>query len=89
MSAVPDTQPGGRQRLTRAQRRERGRLIVGGVIGALVTAFALLNLGDVKVDWLVASGQTPLILVILVAFLFGMAFDRLVIHARRRRRAGK
>jgi uncharacterized integral membrane protein len=70
---------------TPAQRRERARLISAGVLGALVTAFALLNLGDVKVHWLVATGRTPLIVVIALAFLLGVIVDRLVIRARRRR----
>ena len=68
-----------------AERRERARLISAGVIGALITAFALLNLGDVKVHWLVATGRTPLIVVIALAFVLGMIVDRLVIRARRKR----
>jgi uncharacterized integral membrane protein len=39
----------------------------------------------VKVHWLVATGRTPLIVVIAVAFLLGMLIDRLVIRARRKR----
>lgn len=70
---------------TPAQRRERARLISAGVLGALVTAFALLNLGDVKVHWLVTTGRTPLIVVIALAFVLGIIVDRLVIRARRRR----
>jgi uncharacterized integral membrane protein len=73
------------RRRTPAQRRERARLISAAVLGALVTAFALLNLDDVKVHWLVATGRTPLIVVIAVAFLLGMLIDRLVIRARRKR----
>ena len=68
-----------------AQRRERARLISAGVLGALVTAFALLNLGDVKVHWLLTTGRTPLIVVIALAFLLGVIVDRLVIRARRKR----
>ena len=45
----------------------------------------LLNLGDVKVHWLVATGRTPLIVVIALAFVLGMIVDRLVIRARRKR----
>lgn len=69
-------------------RRDRARLLAAGVIGALVAAFALLNLDGVKVHWLFATAQTPLILVIVLAFLLGFAVDRLlVIRARRRQRA--
>jgi uncharacterized integral membrane protein len=76
-------QPPGR---TPAERRERTRLISAGVLGAVVAAFALLNLGDVKVHWLIATARTPLIVVIAFAFLLGMIVDRLVIRARRKRR---
>lgn len=70
-----------------AERRHRARVIAAGVIGALVTAFALLNLGDVKVNWLVSTDQTPLIIVIVVAFLFGVLADRLLLLRSRRRRS--
>ena len=80
-SAVGET-PG---RRTPATRRERGRLIAAAVLGAVVAAFALVNLGDVKVHWIVASGHTPLIVVIAVAFILGMLVDRLLIRARRKR----
>jgi uncharacterized integral membrane protein len=70
---------------TPAQRRERARLISAAVLAAVITAFALLNLGDVKVHWLVATGRTPLIVVIAFAFVLGMLVDRLVIRAKRKR----
>jgi uncharacterized integral membrane protein len=57
------------------------------VIGAFVAAFALLNLDRVKVRWVVATGRTPLIVVIVLAFLLGAAADRIVIvRARRKKR---
>jgi len=43
----------------------------------------------VKVHWLVATGQTPLIVVIAFAFLLGMLVDRLVIRAKRKRGANR
>jgi uncharacterized integral membrane protein len=55
------------------------------VLAAFVAAFALVNLGDVKVHWIVTTGRTPLIVVIAVAFILGMLVDRLVIRARRKR----
>jgi uncharacterized integral membrane protein len=64
-------------------------VISAAVLGAVITAFALLNLDDVKVHWLVASGQTPLIVVIAFAFLLGVLVDRLVIRARRKRGANQ
>lgn len=66
-------------------RRDRARLIAAGIVGALIAAFAIVNLNDVKVHWLLTTGQTPLIIVIAVAFLLGMLVDRLVIRARRKK----
>lgn len=80
-SGVAEHPPG----RTPAERRQRARVISAGVLGALITAFALLNLDDVKVHWLIATGQTPLIVVIALAFVLGMIVDRLVIRARRKR----
>ncbi|HET6867631.1 MAG TPA: LapA family protein [Solirubrobacteraceae bacterium] len=75
--------------LTPAERRQRRRLISAAVLGAVITAFALLNLDGVKVHWLVATGQTPLIVVIAFAFLLGMLVDRLLIRAKRKRVANR
>jgi uncharacterized integral membrane protein len=86
LTRAPESSAGERRKgRTPAERRERARLISAAVLAALVTAFALLNLGDVKVHWLFATGRTPLIVVIALAFVFGMIVDRLVIRARRKR----
>ena len=71
---------------TDVDRRRQQRVIVGGVTGALVVVFALINLNDVKVHWLIATGQTPLIVVIVLAFLLGIAADRLLLARARRKR---
>jgi uncharacterized integral membrane protein len=69
-------------------RRDRARLTAAAILGGLLAIFAILNLGDVSVNWIVASGQTPLILVIVIAFLLGIAVDRLLlVRARRKRRS--
>jgi uncharacterized integral membrane protein len=68
-----------------AERRDRARLIAAAVLGAVVAVFALVNLGDVKVHWVVSTGRTPLIVVIAVAFFLGMLVDRLVLRAKRKR----
>ena len=47
--------------------------------------FAMVNLNDVKAHWVVAEGQTPLIVVIALAFILGVIVDRLAIRARRKR----
>jgi len=71
---------------TDVDRRRQQRVIAGGVTGALVVVFALINLNDVKVHWLIATGQTPLIVVIVLAFLLGIAADRLLLARARRKR---
>lgn len=65
-------------------RRETTRLVTGIALGALVTAFCLINLDEVKVDWIFGTASTPLIVVIVVSLGFGAGIDR-VIGARRRR----
>ena len=88
MATPEPTAAKARPRRAPAERREWRRLVAGLVIGALVTAFALLNLDDVKVHWLVATARTPLIVVVVLAFALGMIADRLVLRARRKRRSG-
>jgi uncharacterized integral membrane protein len=80
-STAPDVPPRG----SVPERRDRARLIAVGIVGALIAVFALVNLNDVKVHWLIDTGQTPLIVVIAVAFLLGILADRLVMRARRKR----
>jgi uncharacterized integral membrane protein len=87
MATTEPTTETPRPKRTPAERRERRRLVAGAIIGALVTAFALLNLDDVKVHWLVTTGHTPLIVVIVLAFVLGAIGDRLLLRARRKRRA--
>jgi uncharacterized integral membrane protein len=57
---------------------EKLRLAAAGVAGTLAVLFALLNLDQVEVNWVLGSGETPLIVVIVVSFLLGVAVDRLL-----------
>jgi uncharacterized integral membrane protein len=70
---------------TVALRQHRARVIAAGIVGAVIAAFAVLNLSEVKVHWLFATGRTPLIIVIVFAFLLGIIVDRLAVRARRKR----
>jgi uncharacterized integral membrane protein len=72
-----------------ADRRRRQRVIAAALIGALVAVFALINLNDVKVHWLVTTNQTPLIVVVVVAFLLGILADRLLLARAKRKRGAK
>jgi len=72
---------------TDADRRQLARVGAAALIGALIAAFALVNLNDVKVHWIISTGKTPLIVVIVLAFLLGIVADRLLlIRAKRKRR---
>jgi uncharacterized integral membrane protein len=70
---------------TPAEKRERARQIAGLVLGGLGIAFAAVNLRNVKVDWIVGSGKSPLIIVIAVSFLLGVAVDRVAVTRARKR----
>jgi len=58
---------------TKADRKERNRRIAALVVGVLIVVFAVVNTNEVKVSWIVTSTQTPLIIVIAVSFLLGLA----------------
>jgi uncharacterized integral membrane protein len=64
-------------------------VIAAVLIGTLVAVFALINLNDVKVHWLIATGQTPLIVVIVLAFVLGILADRLLLARAKRKHAAK
>ena len=60
------------------RRGERARLFGMLVLGGLGTAFALLNLDEVGVNWIVGTWRTPLIIVIAISILVGAALGFLV-----------
>jgi uncharacterized integral membrane protein len=64
------------------------RVLAGVILGGIVTAFAVVNLHKVKVDWILGTWSTPLIIVIAVAFLLGLAAGT-ALHLEGRRRARK
>jgi uncharacterized integral membrane protein len=68
------------------QRRAMRKRIIAAVVAVVMIVFAILNFGRVKVNWIVATGHTPLIVVIVVSFGLGIAADRLAIERTRRRR---
>jgi uncharacterized integral membrane protein len=55
-------------------RADQARLAVAAVLGGLTVAFALLNTGDVEVNWILGTFSTPLIVVIVVSLLIGGLF---------------
>lgn len=69
--------------------KENRRLVAGVILGALVAVFAVLNLDDVDVNWIVGSGRTPLIVVIGVSFAAGVGLGYLMRRTRERRRTAE
>ena len=55
-------------------------------LAALGTLFAVLNVRSVKVDWIVGSSHAPLIVVIAVSLLLGIAGGGLGQHMSGRRK---
>jgi uncharacterized integral membrane protein len=51
--------------------KENRRLMLGLVVGAVIAAFAIVNLDKVRVDWVFAETDTPLIVVIAFSFVLG------------------
>jgi uncharacterized integral membrane protein len=83
--ADPDGKPA-KPRRADPRRRERLRLLGAVIAAVLVTVFAVVNLDEVEVNWLVGTWSTPLIVVIAVSALLGAALDRLL-QVRSKRRA--
>lgn len=89
MAGEEPTTAGAGEPTPAAPRPARRRAIAAAVLGAIVVAFAVLNFNTVKVHWLVTTGHTPLIVVIVFAFALGIGVDRLLIlRGKRKRRQG-
>ena len=73
----PDTAPKGDQQAKRRSRGELSRTIAVLVLALAVILFAVKNLDQVKVNWVVGSGRAPLIIVILITLLVGMVISHL------------
>jgi uncharacterized integral membrane protein len=77
-----DLPSSGRERHPRRSRRDRARVVVVAGVSALAAVFAVLNLDEVEVNWIVGTFDTPLIVVIAVSILVGAALG--YVAARRR-----
>jgi len=88
--AAPSGQIPGREAKTpKAGRRSRGELARSGalvLLAILITLFAVLNLDEVKVDWVFGSGRAPLIIVIVISLLLGIVLTYFVDRMARKRR---
>jgi uncharacterized integral membrane protein len=84
MSAPVQTPGPSEPKADRRRRRERARTAALVLLAVLITLFAVLNVDQVKVDWIVGSGKAPLIIVIVISFLVGVVLTYFA-----ERRAGK
>jgi len=88
MSSTPSQTPDddGRGKGQRRATRELAR--TGGMVllAVLATLFAVLNLNDVKVNWIFGSGRAPLIIVIVISLLVGIVLSYSADRIVRRRR---
>jgi uncharacterized integral membrane protein len=56
------------------------------ILAVLITLFAVLNLKEVRVDWIFGSGKAPLIIVIVVSLLVGIVIAYIAERLVRKRR---
>lgn len=66
-------------------RGELSRTIAIAVLALAVILFAVKNLKQVRVNWIVGSGSAPLIIVILITLLVGIVITNLATRLSRRR----
>jgi uncharacterized integral membrane protein len=60
------------------------RQVAGLALAGVGIAFAAVNLDEVKVNWLLGTWRTPLIVVITLSMLVGAGLGLLASRARRR-----
>jgi uncharacterized integral membrane protein len=87
--ADPTMNPGGYgsdpNRPAPRDRRRDLRLVASGVVAVLLIWFAFANLQDVPIHFWVSSSKAPLIVVVIISALLGMATGALITRARRHR----
>ena len=59
------------------------RQIAGVALAALGIVFAAVNLDEVKVNWILGTWRTPLIVVIALSIVIGAGLGLLVARSRR------
>jgi uncharacterized integral membrane protein len=69
------------------RRGQQMRVGAAVVLTALVTVFALANLHEVDVNWILGTWSTPLIIVIGICFALGMGVDRALVKRAKSRKA--
>ena len=69
----------------RRSSRERARALSVGGLAIVITLFAVFNLDEVKVHWVIGSGRAPLIIVIVISLLIGILLTHFAERRARRR----
>ena len=59
------------------------RQMAGLALGALGIVFAVVNLDEVKVNWILGTWRTPLIVVIALSIVIGAGLGLLIARGRR------
>ena len=70
----------------RRTKRERARMLLLLLLATLIVVFAILNLKQVRVNWIVGSGRAPLIIVIVVSLIVGVALGHFAERRSAKRR---
>ena len=60
------------------RRREQARTVAAFGLGGLGALFAVLNVDEVDVNWILGTWSTPLIVVIAISILIGAGLGYLV-----------
>jgi uncharacterized integral membrane protein len=73
---------GAEHRTPERGRREQLRTVAAFGLGGLGALFAVLNVDEVEVNWILGTWSTPLIIVIALSFVMGAGLGYLVAHRR-------
>jgi uncharacterized integral membrane protein len=89
MSAQQTPTPASKAQPRAEKRGKRESVRAAGMVllAVVFTLFAVLNLDEVEVDWILGSGRAPLIVVIAVSLLAGIVLTYSAERLRRKRRS--
>jgi uncharacterized integral membrane protein len=86
MSTPTKASGSGQAKPERPSRRERARTSTLVALAVAITLFAVLNVDEVKVHYLVGTGEAPLIIVIVISLLIGIVLSHFADRRAGRRR---
>jgi uncharacterized integral membrane protein len=83
---IPAKAPSGSSGARKRTQREVFRTGTIVALAILITLFAVFNLKEVKVSYVVGSGDAPLIVVIVISFLVGLVISYIAGRLPRKKR---